>query len=53
LARSRCGLDICAQHDPPWFDGEWSELVEGKGALALVFEQVLDAGQLLLAQRIG
>ena len=34
-------------------DGERSELVEGKGALALVFEEVLDEGQLLLAERVG
>ena len=34
-------------------DGQWSELVEGKGAPAFVLEQVLDTRQFLLAQRIG
>ena len=38
---------------PLGLDGQRSELVEGKGAPAFVLEQVLDAGQFLLAQRVG
>jgi hypothetical protein len=34
-------------------DGERAELVKGKGAVTLVLEQVLDACQLLLAERVG
>jgi hypothetical protein len=35
------------------FDGQRSELVEGDGPVPFVLEQVLDAGELLLASWIG
>jgi len=46
---------LCPARPTLGLDGQRSELVEGKGASAFVFvfEEVLDAGQLLLTKRIG
>jgi len=40
-------------HPSLGLDGERAELVKGEGPVPLMLEQVLDACQLLLAERVG